>query len=145
MFLPILKKALEKILSALLLEKDFIVFLDCPLLFENHIELFCSETLSVFCDEEKQLERLMKRDKIDLETAKNQIKSQMPMAEKLKKSTFSLDNSFSSSNTNKLVKEWLRDLQSRHRNYLFPTILSLVLAQIFFWSCLAIYLLIKNI
>ncbi|WP_204260279.1 dephospho-CoA kinase [Caloranaerobacter azorensis] len=46
----------------------------------------------VYADEEKQLSRLIKRDKLDMKSALNRIRAQMPMTEKLKVANVIIDN-----------------------------------------------------
>lgn len=57
-----------------------------PLLFETQSEDRFDQTISVLCDEPLQMERLIKRDGISSALAKQMIQSQMPNAQKAKKS-----------------------------------------------------------
>jgi dephospho-CoA kinase len=41
---------------------------------------------------EQQIERLMKRNKLSLEEAQQRINSQMPLADKIAKATYIIDN-----------------------------------------------------
>ncbi|SHH85922.1 dephospho-CoA kinase [Caloranaerobacter azorensis DSM 13643] len=77
-------------------DKD-VIFLDIPLLIEekNMLEkqgLKFDEIWLVYADEEKQLSRLIKRDKLDMKSALNRIRAQMPMTEKLKVADVIIDN-----------------------------------------------------
>ncbi|WP_427338945.1 dephospho-CoA kinase [Caloranaerobacter sp. DY30410] len=74
-----------------------VIFLDIPLLIEekNILEkqgLKFDEIWLVYADEEKQLSRLIERDKLDMESALNRIRAQMPMTEKLKIADVIIDN-----------------------------------------------------
>lgn len=59
-----------------------ILFLDIPLLFETKLEYLANKILLVTCDEEIQINRLMKRDNINLDLALNMINKQMALKEK---------------------------------------------------------------
>ena len=69
-----------------------IIVLDIPLLFEGNYEFLVDKILLITCDLEKQIERVQKRDSVSKENAENIIKNQMPMAQKIKKSDFVLEN-----------------------------------------------------
>lgn len=68
------------------------VFLDIPLLFENGLDARCDLTVTVFVDQNTQIERLRARDGLSQEAAQARINSQMSLTEKVKKSDYSLDN-----------------------------------------------------
>ena len=59
-----------------------VVVLVIPLLFESGLEVICSETWLVDCDEAQQLERLMARDQLSEEEAIARIQAQWPLARK---------------------------------------------------------------
>ncbi|CAB4254999.1 similar to Saccharomyces cerevisiae YDR196C CAB5 Probable dephospho-CoA kinase (DPCK) that catalyzes the last step in coenzyme A biosynthesis [Maudiozyma barnettii] len=67
--------------------------LDVPLLFEGGLDSFCGVTISVVCENETQLERLQVRDiTLSIEDARNRIKSQMPMEQRVEVSDYVLEN-----------------------------------------------------
>ena len=70
-----------------------IILLVIPLLFEAKFEDICTEIWLVKCTEEKQIKRLVKRDKISEEEARSIIKLQLNFEEKTKSSDVILDNS----------------------------------------------------
>ncbi|SEI90496.1 dephospho-CoA kinase [Sharpea azabuensis] len=70
-----------------------LVFLDVPLLFEAHFDKLCDKTICVYLDEDRQIERLMKRDHLSSDEAKNRIALQMPLAKKKAMATYTIDNS----------------------------------------------------
>lgn len=74
------------------LVKEGHVFLDIPLLFENGLDARCDLTVTVFVDQNTQIERLRARDGLSQEAAQARINSQMSLTEKVKKSDYSLDN-----------------------------------------------------
>ncbi|GMM56396.1 putative dephospho-CoA kinase [Maudiozyma humilis] len=54
---------------------------------------FCGVTISVICDEDTQLERLLVRNiSLSTEEARNRIKSQMPMKERKRVSDYTIEN-----------------------------------------------------
>ncbi|OCR00493.1 dephospho-CoA kinase [Oscillatoriales cyanobacterium USR001] len=64
-----------------------------PLLFEANMTDLVTEIWVVSCPLGKQLERLVKRDRIDLNQAQARINRQMSLAEKCQKADVVLDNS----------------------------------------------------
>ena len=69
-----------------------IVVLAIPLLFEAEMMNLVTEIWVVYCDEQKQLERLQTRDNLTLEQAKTRIANQLPLAEKVAQADVVLDN-----------------------------------------------------
>ena len=70
-----------------------VILLVIPLLFEAKFEDICTEIWLVKCNEEKQIQRLIKRDKISKEEAYTIIKLQFSFKAKTKFSNVILDNS----------------------------------------------------
>lgn len=64
-----------------------------PLIFEKNLEKFFDAVLLVYCDEETQVRRLIKRDNLTLEQAQLRISSQIPLNEKRSKTIYQIDNS----------------------------------------------------
>lgn len=70
-----------------------VVVLDVPLLFESKFDSICGVTVTVYCEEDVQLERLLKRDAhLTRDDAEKRIASQMPMGEKRKRADVVVDN-----------------------------------------------------
>ena len=59
-----------------------VVVLVIPLLFESGLEVICSETWLVDCDEAQQLKRLMQRDQLSEQEATARIQAQWPLTRK---------------------------------------------------------------
>ena len=89
----ILRKKLESILHPLVkdeIEKFFIkekdtkfAFVSVPLLFEAKFESIFDKIILVYADDETRLNRLMERNNLPLEYAKNRLKIQMSQDEKI--------------------------------------------------------------
>ncbi|EOC99851.1 dephospho-CoA kinase [Caldisalinibacter kiritimatiensis] len=92
-------KVVEEIKSQIEMHsKEYnIIFLDIPLLIEEmdklkEFGLHIDEIWLVYTDEETQLERLMKRDNLDKESAFRRIRAQMPIEKKKKYADVVIDN-----------------------------------------------------
>ena len=69
------------------------VVLVIPLLFEARLTQLVTEIWVVACSEQQQLQRLMKRNNLNLEQAQARIDSQLPLAQKIAAADLVLDNS----------------------------------------------------
>ncbi|MCG1009299.1 dephospho-CoA kinase [Salinicoccus sp. ID82-1] len=87
------------------------VFLDIPLLFENGLDRQCDITLTVYVDQETQIERLMARNDFDRSEALARINSQMPLSEKRERSTEVLDNNGSKADLFSQIDDFLSNLE----------------------------------
>jgi len=86
---PYVRKEIEKIINQL----DYpIIVLSIPLLFEAKMTDLVTTIWVVYCDFETQLYRLQIRNELDRDSAIARIKSQMPLAEKIKKGDLILNN-----------------------------------------------------
>lgn len=77
--------------------KEELIFLDIPLLIEVYDELinsgvYIDKIWLVYCDRERQITRLMKRDSISYEQAELKVNSQMDIEEKRKYADQIIDN-----------------------------------------------------
>jgi dephospho-CoA kinase len=70
-----------------------VVALAIPLLFEAQMTDLVTEIWVVYCSPDRQLERLIARDRLTLEQAQSRIDSQMPIADKCDRADVVLDNS----------------------------------------------------
>ncbi|KAH3676261.1 hypothetical protein WICMUC_002138 [Wickerhamomyces mucosus] len=71
-----------------------LVILDVPLLFEAGLDKFCGATIVVVCEEQVQIERLLKRNSyLTLKDVKQRIDSQMSNHVKISKADYIIDNS----------------------------------------------------
>ncbi|MGD9032243.1 MAG: dephospho-CoA kinase [Desulfobacteraceae bacterium] len=86
-------------------DPDAIVQVDVPLLIELNLQYIYHKTLVVYIPEEKQIERLMKRDGISKEEAANMLKAQLPIDEKVGYADFVIYNDKSLEETRKQVEK----------------------------------------
>ncbi|MFC3418356.1 dephospho-CoA kinase [Salinicoccus hispanicus] len=87
------------------------VFLDIPLLFENGLDRQCDITLTVYVDQETQIERLMERNSFERSEALARINSQMPLSEKRERSTEVLDNSGSKADLFDQIDDFISSIE----------------------------------
>lgn len=80
-------------------KKSELLIYESALLVEAGIVRDFDRVIVVYCNREKQLERLMARDQISREEAEQKIKSQLPLTEKLKIAHYAVDTSGSVENT----------------------------------------------
>lgn len=100
---PYVKKVmLERIQRLKKTEK--LIVLDIPLLFEAKMENLCDKIICVYAEEKVQLERLLKRNDLSLDSALKRINSQMPLKEKCRLSDYIIDNSLDMDNTYRQFK-----------------------------------------
>jgi len=84
---------------------DAIVQAVIPLLFEVGLQHLVHKTLVVYIPREKQIERLIKRDKITRDQAANILKAQLPIDEKAGMADFVINNENSLDETRSQVEE----------------------------------------
>lgn len=82
-----------------------VLFVAVPLLFEANMQSLFDKTLFVAADESLRLKRILRRDNIEFDEAKDRISSQLPQEQKMDKSDFVIYN-----NTNIASLEFQLDL-----------------------------------
>jgi dephospho-CoA kinase len=85
-------------------DPDAIIQAGIPLLMELNLQRRFDKVLLVYVPQETQIDRLMKRDGISREEAKNILKAQMPIDEKLCYADFVIHNEGSLEDTKKQVE-----------------------------------------
>ncbi len=70
------KEVLKKVKYAQIMGGYQFIVIDAPLLMDSGLDKECDEIWVVYADEETRIQRIMKRDKITYELAKNRISSQ---------------------------------------------------------------------
>jgi dephospho-CoA kinase len=83
---------------------------DVPLLLETGMDHKVDEVWLVWVDEAMQIERLMKRDNLTLEEARNRLQSQMPIKEKMKRADRLIDNRGTVEETRETVTRFYNEL-----------------------------------
>ncbi|CAD6228437.1 GSCOCG00012040001-RA-CDS [Cotesia congregata] len=94
------------------------IVMDLPLLFETgKMQNYLYKIIVVTCEEDQQLERLMKRSDIDEEKSKQRITSQMPLDKKIEQANFVIDNSGSREETKKQTIKIINLLNSYKQHW----------------------------
>lgn len=75
------------------IEGERYAFYDVPLLFENNLKQQFDLVVTVWCDLNQQLQRLMMRSQLSEQQARERVESQLPLIEKVKASDYCIDNS----------------------------------------------------
>lgn len=109
--LPILRELLRDVAAARSSDGNDFVVLDAPLLFESSLHLMCDVCVCVHVSPEVQLERLQARDGLSRDDALARVASQMPVASKMERSDYLIDNESDQRTTHERVDAcvtWLR-------------------------------------
>lgn len=101
------KNILEEINRKISQISKKVVFIEIPLYFQMKEKFVADEVWLVTANEQVQLQRLAKRDGIDLTFAKSKLKSQKTTENMIDKSQVVFDNSSSVDELNKKLKEIL--------------------------------------
>jgi len=94
-------------------EKHAIVLSDIPLLFEGNMQHLFDLTMLVLIAPEEQIRRLMARSGVNKDEAEKRLNSQMPISEKNSLADIVIDNSGSTSETEKRVGQVWQELLKR--------------------------------
>lgn len=94
--------------------KENIIFVDIPLLYEARLEYLVDKTIVVYVPYSIQLSRLMNRDNINEDYANQKIKASMDIELKKEKANYIIDNSFDLANTYKQINEVLRRIKDEN-------------------------------
>ena len=113
---PIIYQMMEEELKSL--EKEEIVFIDVPLLFEAGFDKLTDYNIVIFTSEEQQVNRITIRDKIDKNTAILRIKGQWDIKEKMGKSDYVINNDESVEDTYQQLNDWLSNFKKVGQGYL---------------------------
>jgi len=94
-------KEIEDIRKA---DKNAVIVVDAALLFENGLDREMDTVVAVLVDDDKMVERMMKRDGLCEEDARERLKAQMPAVEKALKADYIIDNNNKPEDTLNLVR-----------------------------------------
>lgn len=97
-------------------DADAIIVVDLPLLYEVGMQSLFDYVWVVWLDEKTQLQRLMKRDGLNEDSALNRIRAQMKLDEKAGRADVVIDNTGTYEDTRKQVKEALNELIKKGNN-----------------------------
>jgi dephospho-CoA kinase len=89
---PYVRKRFQEVIKSL---DNQIIVLSIPLLIEANLTHLVSEIWIVYCDYEKQIQRLQQRNNLTEQQAIARIKNQLSLTEKIAKADVVLDNSSS--------------------------------------------------
>ena len=95
-------------------DPDSIIQVVMPLLIESNLEYLFHRVVVVYVPEEKQIQRLVQRDRISKQEAANILRAQLPIDEKAGHADFIINNEDSVEETRRQVEDlWqtLKDLQ----------------------------------
>lgn len=107
---PFIIAALQTALATYQGAQAPLVVLDIPLLFEQGYDWWCDRIVVVNVPEDLQLTRLMQRDHLDRNQAKQRLTNQWPLAKKVKRADDVIDNSGDYTATYRQVAQWLTTL-----------------------------------
>ncbi len=110
---PRIAAASAQAMRALADEGEAIALYEAALIVENNLQESMQGLIVVTLPEEMQVERLMQRDGLDLDAAQERIRSQLPLADKVKVADYVIDNSGTRESTRALVLELWQKLNSR--------------------------------
>lgn len=91
-------------------DQERVILVDVPLLIEASMHTNYLTILVVYVSEEVQLERLMARDALSEQVARQRIAAQMPLNEKVKYATHIINNSGTNEQTRKQVLSMYQNL-----------------------------------
>lgn len=89
---PLVHQEIKLQMEQYSLEKEKLVVIDVPLLFESGFESLCDGVLVISISPELQIKRLMKRNNFTKKEALARIDNQMPLSEKEKRATYVVAN-----------------------------------------------------
>lgn len=110
---PLIRERIEQCLREYRRRRVPLVVLDAPLLIEQHYQNLCDYLMVVVTDPQAQLARLMKRNHLTEEQARQRIASQLPLKEKIAQADVVINNNGLLEKTLRQVDEWLATVENR--------------------------------
>lgn len=105
---PLISKESKERMAAYKEEGHSLIFVDIPLYYEVDIDIPTDAVWLVYVSPDIQLERLMKRNQIGEEDARQLISNQISIQDKAKWSEIVIDNSNTSEETHKQIDQLLK-------------------------------------
>lgn len=100
------KYVVDEIKNSIKLNNDkSIILIDAPLLFESGLDKMCDITIGVVSNEDVKIDRICKRDKLNIKQAKDRLKVQLNDEDLKAKCDFILENNGSVDFLNKQLEE----------------------------------------
>lgn len=107
---PLVHQEIKRQMEQYSLEKEKLVVIDVPLLFESGFESLCDGVLVISISPELQIKRLMKRNNFTKKEALARINNQMPLSEKEKRATYVVANIGTISDLEKKLSDLLQEI-----------------------------------
>lgn len=89
-----------------------IVFIDCPLLYEAQMEDMMDKVITIYINEDLQIQRLMKRDSISQDYAMKKIQSQLMISEKIELADYLINNESEEDTTTQQLLDIIRRIRN---------------------------------
>ena len=103
---------ISRITSLIENSTDKIIVLDVPLLFESGLDKKCDKTICVYCGEENQISRAIKRSHYSKTDVKNRIKNQLGEKEKIALADYSINTSGTKEQTIYLAEKIFTEIKN---------------------------------
>ncbi len=114
--IPYIKKEIFDKIEKYVKAGEKLCIVDAPTLIENNLHKYMDEVIVIVVNEKIQIKRVMARDSLSKKDALNRINSQMPLKEKLKYATYTIDNSDTLSHTGEQLDNIIFNLLVRGNN-----------------------------
>ncbi len=114
--IPYIKKEIFDKIEKYVKAGEKLCIVDAPTLIENNLHKYMDEVIVIVVNEKIQIKRVMARDSLSKKDALNRINSQMPLKEKLKYATYTIDNSDTLSHTEEQLDNIILNLLVRGNN-----------------------------
>ena len=108
---PIIQARVQEAKANYAIQGKKFCFYDVPLLFEKKLQSQFDFVVTVWCDEEVRLQRLMQRNGLEREAAELRIRQQMPQSLKISESDYCIDNSGSEQSLIHIVNRFLAQIE----------------------------------
>ncbi|CAG8568170.1 2347_t:CDS:2 [Paraglomus brasilianum] len=110
---PFIRREIFKLVVWYWVKGESLVVLDAPLLIEGKLHTYMSSTIVVYCSEQLQINRMMERDGLSEQSARERIAAQMPINEKVRFADYVIDNSGDLSETERQVNQIMAKIKPK--------------------------------
>ena len=115
---PLVIKNLKLEMKQLEKKGEKLVILDIPLLYEAGLEGLCNQVIVVYAGEEKLVQRIIKRDQLSENDARQRLKFQMSIEDKKKRADYIIDNRGKIDSLHTQVEQMIKNVISPLRHSL---------------------------